>query len=61
MKENILRIPVQLNLKKIGKFIQKVNFKVNQNHNIEVLVKGEGIALDLELENPSDSLIDFGQ
>ena len=60
MKENILRIPVQLNLKKIGKFIQKVNFKVNQNHNIEVLVKGEGIALDLELENPSDSLIDFG-
>ena len=34
---------------------------MNQNHNIEVLVKGEGIALDLELENPSDSLIDFGQ
>ena len=61
LKENILKIPVQLNLKKLGKFHQKVNFKVNQNHNIEILVKGEGVALDLELENPSDSLVDFGQ
>ena len=51
-KNNILKVPVLLNLRKLGKFSENLEFIVNGNHKLVVTVKGEGVSLALELEKP---------
>jgi len=51
-KRNILKVPIFLNLRKLGKFSEILEFIVNGNHKLKVNVKGEGVPLALELEKP---------
>ena len=57
---NVAKVSVVLNLRDIGKFSHTANFVINGNHAIKCAIKGEGVPLALELENPQDINIDYG-
>ena len=58
--KNIISVPIVLNLRKIGKFNQNANFVINGSYDIKCNIKGEGVPLSIELENPQDINSDFG-
>ena len=60
-EKNIISVPVFLNLRKLGKFNEKIEFIINNNHKIYVTTKGEGVPLNLELEKPQDINLDMGE
>lgn len=44
-KENILKIPLLLNLRKLGKFKEEIEFIIQNNYRMKVKIKGEGVPL----------------
>lgn len=58
-ESKIARVSVVLNLRDIGKFNQTANFIINGNHVIKCAIKGEGVPLSIELENPQDIDLDY--
>ena len=60
-KKNIISVPIFLNLRKLGKFSEKIEFVINNNHKLYITVKGEGVPLNIELEKPQNINLDMGE
>lgn len=60
-KDNILKVPVLLNLRKLGKFKEEVEFIIQNNYKMKIPVRGEGVPLQIELENPENFNVNFGE
>lgn len=60
-KQNILKIPLFLNLRKLGKIKEEIEFVILNNYKVKVQVKGEGVPLQVELENPENININMGE
>ena len=60
-KLNILRIPVFLNLRKLGKIKEEIEFLIQNNYKVKVMIKGEGVPLQVELENPENINVNMGE
>lgn len=55
-----LQIPILFTPRALGPFQETVTFDFNNLYKVDVLVKGEGIPLQLELKDPDQAFLDFG-
>jgi hypothetical protein len=55
-----LQIPFLFTPRDIRSYEEVVTFDFNNLYKVEVLVKGEGIPLQLELKDPDQAFLDFG-
>jgi hypothetical protein len=55
-----LEIPFYFTPRDIKSYSEVVTFDFNNLYKVDVLVKGEGIPLSLELKDPDQAFIDFG-
>lgn len=55
-----LQIPILFTPREIKGYSEVVTFDFNNLYKVDVLVKGEGIPLQLELKDPDQAFLDFG-
>jgi len=55
-----LQIPILFTPRDIKSYQETVTFDFNNLYKVDVLVKGEGIPLQLELKDPDQAFLDFG-
>lgn len=55
-----LQVPILFTPRALGPFSEIVTFDFNNLYKVDVLVKGEGIPLQLELKDPDQAFLDFG-
>ena len=55
-----LLIPIIFTPREIQKYHEVITFDFNGIYKIQVIIKGEGIPMNLELEDPDKHIIDFG-
>lgn len=55
-----LNIPILFTPREIKKYEETVTLDFNNLYKVDVLIKGEGIPLQLELKDPDQAFLDFG-
>lgn len=55
-----LQIPILFTPRELKRYEEVVTFDLNGLHKVDVLVRGEGIPLLLELKDPDQAFLDFG-
>ena len=55
-----LEIPILFTPRDIKSYSEVVTFDFNKLYKVDVIVKGEGIPLQLELKDPDQAFLDFG-
>lgn len=56
----IKRIPIVFSPREVRKYKEKITFVINNNHEMHLIVEGEGCRFLLDVVHPTDDLIDFG-
>jgi len=55
-----LEIPIIFTPREIKKYQETISFEFNNLYTIDVTITGEGIPMQLELEDPDQAVVDFG-
>jgi hypothetical protein len=56
----VKRIPIIFSPREVKKYKEKITFIINNNHEIHIMIEGEGCRFLLDIIHPQDDLIDFG-
>lgn len=59
-KLEVKRIPIVFSPRDVRKYKEKITFIINNNHEMQILVEGEGCRFILDVIQPTDDLVDFG-
>lgn len=55
-----IEIPIMFTPREMKTYQEKVTFDFNNLYKVDVIIKGEGIPLQLELQDPDQGFIDYG-
>jgi hydrocephalus-inducing protein len=59
-QSNKLQVPIVFTPRDYVKYQEVITLNINNLHKIDVVIKGEGAPMKLELEKSEDQIIDFG-
>ena len=60
-EDDILSVPITFTPRDIMQYSERIALDINNGlHSIDIQIKGEGVPLNLNLENADQKLVDFG-